>query len=107
MININVLLREPINQPLKETSMVNTLEGIYALLKCEVFQNIFIGQGVVVLIDEEGLLKENPQKNFFSEKYGWIVGNAVFCGMKNGELISITEAQKKYVSEYLGFPIVK
>jgi len=102
---MKILFREPVNQPLQLREVDDNYRELQKLIG-GYFQAIDIGQGVTCLLDEEGRIK-GLDNNFFHDKYGWILGNVVFCSTGGEEYISLTDAQLKYVSKYLGFPIKK
>ena len=75
-------------KPENEVSFV--LEEMYNIIKCDVVQVIPIaGTGKILIIDEEGKLKDKPTVNVLATNLAhehkaispWnsIVGNAIFC----------------------------
>lgn len=105
MDKIKVLFRAPVNQPLKLMEIENELDVLQKLIGGYI-QVIEIGHNVLCILDEEGRFKES-KNNFYHDRYGWIIGNVIFCNQSGEDFTSLTDEQIKFVKKYIGFPIEK
>lgn len=100
---MRILFRKPSNQPLQLMEVENELKPIQDLIG-GYLQVVDIGQKVICILDEEGMLK-GCSPNYYHDMYGMILGNVIFCGVDGGEFTSLTDKQIEYVADYIGFPI--
>ena len=104
---MRVLTRAPINQPLVQMEIGDSLKALQDLVGGYITP-LHIGGGVTCLCAEDSTLlgDEDSNNNFYHDIVGWILGNCVFCGTIDGEFASLTSKQIAYVADYIGFPIV-
>lgn len=63
-----------------------SLEECYAIIDCQTIEVVALGDGMMLIVDEEGLLKANPKVNALATQLAreagtaeGIVGNAIWC----------------------------
>jgi hypothetical protein len=59
-----------------------TLEELYKHLECDIIEVVYMPNDQIMIIDEEGRLKENPKLNPEATrmyKRGYIFGHAIIC----------------------------
>ena len=93
------------NQVVKNVDFDGSLEQMYKLIKCTTVEFCLpLGQGNVLFVDEEGLLK-NPTKFFkfkSSKAMQWIAGNGLIFCEKNDQVID-TNIQRVVIEEKVKF----
>ena len=92
------------NQEIKEIEHDNTLENIYNLIDCRVFDVVRIDDVNSIFVDDEGLLQQNQL--YFSYNDRALAGSGLILGVDNaGESIASTltvedvEAKVQWLSE--------
>lgn len=77
------ILIDPFEQSLKEVDVADAgLQPFYKLLNCDIVQEVGVGQGVVMICDEEGKMKAPELQRYFT-LVGFddkIAGRAVLVG---------------------------
>ena len=101
---MRVLVREPINQPLKLKEIEGTLEDLQELVG-EFIEIVPITDDIVCICNEKAV-SQGLENNFYDDRFGWIVGTCVFTSSKGTEFTSLTDQQIGYISEYIGYPVV-
>ena len=102
---MQILLREPVNQPLQVMEIDDKFATMQKLVGGYI-QAIGITEGIVCLIDEDGRAK-GLDNNFYHDRYGAIIGNCVFCGTKGEDFIGLTDTQVLEVADYLGCAVIE
>jgi hypothetical protein len=71
------ILIDPFTQTITEVKMVDTkLQTIYALLECNIITITSLANGIDMVLDDEGLLKDSENQAYF--KFG--IGSQPFAG---------------------------
>jgi hypothetical protein len=71
------ILIDPFNETITEVKMVDTkLQTIYALLGCNIITITSLANGIDMVLDDEGLLKDSEKQAYF--KFG--IGSQPFAG---------------------------
>lgn len=71
------ILIDPFNETITEVKMVDTkIQTIYALLGCELITITSLAEGIDMVLDDEGLLKDSEKQAYF--KFG--IGSQPFAG---------------------------
>jgi len=71
------ILIDPFNETITEVKMVDTkLQTIYALLGCNIITITSLVNGIDMVLDDEGLLKDSEKQAYF--KFG--IGSQPFAG---------------------------
>jgi len=71
------ILIDPFNETITEVKMVDTkIQTIYALLGCDVITITSLAEGIDMILDDEGLLKDSDKQAYF--KFG--IGSQPFAG---------------------------
>jgi hypothetical protein len=71
------ILIDPFNETITEVKMVDTkLQTIYALLGCNIITITSLANGIDMVLDDEGLLKDSANQAYF--KFG--IGSQPFAG---------------------------
>jgi hypothetical protein len=71
------ILIDPFNETITEVKMVDTkLQTIYALIGCELITITSLAEGIDMILDDEGLLKDSENQAYF--KFG--IGSQPFAG---------------------------
>jgi hypothetical protein len=96
MINNNPIKRailiDPFNETITEVKMVDTkLQTIYALIGCDLITITSLAEGVDMILDDEGLLKDSEKQAYF--KFG--IGSQPFAGKA---LIIATDGEGDFAS---------
>ena len=96
MINNNPIKRailiDPFNETITEVKMVDTkLQTIYALIGCDLITITSLAEGVDMILDDEGLLKDSENQAYF--KFG--IGSQPFAGKA---LIISTDGEGDFAS---------
>ena len=101
---MRVLVREPINQPLQLKEIEGTFEDLQELVG-ESIEIVPITDDIVCICNEKSALQELG-KNFYDDRFGWILGTCIFTSTKDTEFTSLSDIQIGYITEYIGFPVV-
>jgi hypothetical protein len=80
---------------------VRSSEWIREQVGCEWFQVLYLDDGIIAWLDEEGRLKRHAPTNMVAsvvvhqlgQQVGPIVGNVLFTGMKGEDTADLTPAQ--------------
>ena len=96
MINNNPIKRailiDPFNETITEVKMVDTkLQTIYALIGCDLITITSLAEGIDMILDDEGLLKDSENQAYF--KFG--IGSQPFAGKA---LIISTDGEGDFAS---------
>lgn len=71
------ILIDPFNETITEVKMVDTkLQTIYTLLECRIITITSLANGIDMVLDDEGLLKDSEKQAYF--KFG--IGSQPFAG---------------------------
>lgn len=71
------ILIDPFNETITEVKMVDTkLQTIYTLLECRIITITSLANGIDMVLDDEGLLKDSESQAYF--KFG--IGSQPFAG---------------------------
>jgi hypothetical protein len=71
------ILIDPFTQTITEVKMIDTkLQTIYALLGCHIITITSLAEGIDMVLDDEGLLKDSENQAYF--KFG--IGSQPFAG---------------------------
>ena len=71
------ILIDPFTQTISEVKMVDTkLQTIYTLLECRIITITSLANGIDMVLDDEGLLKDSESQAYF--KFG--IGSQPFAG---------------------------
>lgn len=71
------ILIDPFNETITEVKMVDTkLQTIYSLLECRIITITSLANGIDMVLDDEGLLKDSEKQAYF--KFG--IGSQPFAG---------------------------
>jgi len=71
------ILIDPFTQTITEVKMVDTkIQTIYALIGCEIITITSLAEGIDMILDDEGLLKNSENQAYF--KFG--IGSQPFAG---------------------------
>lgn len=71
------ILIDPFNETITEVKMVDTkLQTIYTLLECRIITITSLANGIDMVLDDEGLLKDSKKQAYF--KFG--IGSQPFAG---------------------------
>jgi len=71
------ILIDPFSETITEVKMVDTkIQTIYALLGCEIITITSLAEGIDMVLDDEGLLKDSDKQAYF--KFG--IGSQPFAG---------------------------
>ena len=86
------ILIDPFTQTINEVKMVDTkLQTIYALIGCDLITITSLAEGVDMILDDEGLLKDSEKQAYF--KFG--IGSQPFAGKA---LIIATDGEGDFAS---------
>ena len=86
------ILIDPFNETITEVKMVDTkLQTIYTLLECRIITITSLANGIDMVLDDEGLLKDSESQAYF--KFG--IGSQPFAGKA---LIISTDDQGDFAS---------
>ena len=84
------------------------LSEFYKIIGCDCIDIVSRDVGdrtYKVIVDDEALLKENPQISFYDmEDQDYVLfGNLIFCGndVEDGNLTSITQEDAEYLSKHI------
>jgi hypothetical protein len=58
-----------------------TLQELYNAIGCEMIEIVYLPNDIILIVDEEGMLKPNPVINRLASHFAHqrIVGNAILC----------------------------
>ena len=82
--NVKAILIDVKNQEVKEVEHDNTLQNIYDLIDCRVFDNVRIDNVNSIFVDDEGILKDNLYFQYSGS-------NGIFQLAGNGLLLGIDD----------------
>jgi hypothetical protein len=86
------ILIDPFTETITEVKMVDTkLQTIYALIGCELITITSLAEGIDMILDDEGLLKNSENQAYF--KFG--IGSQPFAGKA---LIIATDGEGDFAS---------
>lgn len=76
----------------------NTLEAIYDLLNVELIDIVPVADGIVAIVDDEGVLKDNPTPTVYWPKTKRVlVGNVLFAGDTGRDIRDLDAAESQYI----------
>lgn len=111
-----VLLRKSRNAPLEAITLTgDLLDEAKKLINSSYATTIPIREDILVIIDEEIMMKENYENktNFWYDSISkngemvklkfpqWIYGDIIFVGFKNNDLTSLSQEQEEFINNYL------
>ena len=80
----------------------DTLDEIYALLEVECIDIVRIADGLFAVVDDEGLLKDDPLTTvWWPDSERCLVGNVLITGDGGRDLGSLTPGQLEYLADNL------
>ena len=82
--NVKAILIDVKNQEVKEVEHDNTLQNIYDLIDCRVFDSVRIDNVNSIFVDDEGILKDNLYFQYSGS-------NGIFQLAGNGLLLGIDD----------------
>ena len=82
--NVKAILIDVKNQEVKEVEHDNTLQNIYDLIDCRVFDSVRIDNFNSIFVDDEGILKDNLYFQYSGS-------NGIFQLAGNGLLLGIDD----------------
>jgi len=98
---MKILLVEPMKHP-KEMDIPDTLQEMYRVLKCSTITTAYPWEEPVVLVtDDEGLLKPNTPNRYIEELGQPIMGNFFLCGLGGENFADLPpELMEKYKKKF-------
>lgn len=97
MSKIKVIVKKVGKEP-EVKFLDNTLKSYQEIVE-GLIEIVSITKDIILICDEEGKLKE--LKNNLKLELDIIVGNILFCGWSNDEIISLTDNQIEFVKEFI------
>ena len=103
---MRVVIKEPQKEP-KTCEILDELENFKQIIDCNTIQIVDMAYCpyIAIIMDDEGKLV-NKKANFFWYK-DIVVGTVIFAGIKDADLIDLTEAQIDFIKAYLQIKVVE